>query len=206
MSEVTAVDTADGERLEAIWSPALQPLAVAVVTHPHPLMGGDLHNAVPAGLARGLPPAGVSVLRVNFRGTGASTGAHGGGPAEIDDVVAAAQVAAELAPGVPVVAVGYSFGADVVLAAPAGTFAAVVAVAPPLRILPVDDLRRPRGDAATLVLSPEHDQICGPAEAAERTAGWPGTTVEAISGTDHLLGGRIDAVVERTARFLVALP
>jgi len=61
------VTTADGVEIELAWSAAAEPRAAAVVTHPHPLMGGDMHNPVPAGVARGLAAAGVTAVRLSFR-------------------------------------------------------------------------------------------------------------------------------------------
>ncbi|HEX4901883.1 MAG TPA: alpha/beta hydrolase, partial [Acidimicrobiales bacterium] len=187
--------TDDGVEIELAWSwPAEEPWAVAVVTHPHPRMGGDMHNPVPDGVARGLADAGVAAVRLNFRGTGASGGDHGGGAAEVADILAAVDAAAEEVPGVPVLGVGYSFGADVLLAVDDERLAGVVAVAPPLRVLPVEALRAPRGERPTLVLSPAHDQFCDPSQASSVVDGWPETTVEPVPGCDHFLAGGVQRV------------
>ena len=197
--------TADGVEIELAWSLADAPRAVAVVTHPHPLMGGDMHNPVPAGVARGLSAAGVSAVRLSFRGAGASDGEHGGGGPEGADVVAAIDAAASWVPDVPVVGVGYSFGADVLLAVDDDRLAGVVAVAPPLRVLPVAELARTRDGRPTLVLSPAHDQFCDPEQAAGLVEGWPGTTVEPIVGCDHFLAGGVQRVVDRVLVLVAAL-
>ncbi len=115
-SAPATLDTSDGEHLEARWSGDDDARSVAVLTHPHPRFGGDMDNLVPATLARVLPEHGIATVRFNFRGTGRSTGQHGDGVAEIEDVRAAVGAATEQFPGVPVVAVGYSFGADHFLA------------------------------------------------------------------------------------------
>ncbi len=199
------VTTADGVEIELAWSLADQPRAVAVVTHPHPLMGGDMHNPVPAGLARGLAAAGVSVVRLSFRGSGASGGEHGGGGPERADVVAAIDAAATAVPDVALLGIGYSFGADVLLAVDDGRVAGVVAVAPPLRVLPASELAATRDGRPTLVLSPAHDQFCDPARAAVAVGGWPGTSVEPVPGCDHFLAGGVQRVVERVLAFVDAL-
>ena len=196
------VTTADGVEIELAWSLADQPRAVAVVTHPHPLMGGDMHNPVPAGLARGLAAAGVPAVRLSFRGSGASGGEHGGGDPERGDVVAAIEAAAAAVPGVPLLGVGYSFGADVLLAVDDGRLAGVVAVAPPLRVLPAVELAAPRDGRPTLVLSPAHDQFCDPDQAAAVVDGWPGTSVEPVVGCDHFLAGGVQRVVDRVVAFV----
>ena len=54
----------------------------ALVCHPHPLGGGNLHNKVVYHAMKVLNDAawglGCPVLRFNFRGTGLSEGAHDG--------------------------------------------------------------------------------------------------------------------------------
>ncbi len=194
--------TADGVTIELAWSLAEHPRAAAVVTHPHPLMGGDMHNPVPAGVARALAAAGVTAVRLSFRGAGGSGGEHGGGDPERGDVVAALDALAGVAPGVPLIGVGYSFGADVLLAVDDARLAGVVAVAPPLRVLPVDALRAPRDGRPTLVLSPAHDQFCDPDQAAAAVEGWPSTTVEPVVGCDHFLAGGVQRVVDRVLTFV----
>ncbi|MFP5321812.1 MAG: alpha/beta hydrolase [Acidimicrobiia bacterium] len=196
----------DGTSIELAWSwPTGEPTAVAVVTHPHPRMGGDLGNPVPAGLARALAEVGIAVVRLNFRGTGASGGEHGGGPAERGDVVGAVDAAATELPGVPIVGVGYSFGADVLLAVDDDRLAGVVAVAPPLRVLPVEDLAACRDGRPTLILSPAHDQFCDADRAATVTDGWPATSVEPVDGADHFLAGAVQRVADRVVAFVADL-
>ena len=197
--------TADGVTIELAWSLADEPRAAAVVTHPHPLMGGDMHNPVPAGVARGLAAAGVTVVRLSFRGAGGSGGEHGGGDPERADVVAALDELAGVVTDVPLIGVGYSFGADVLLAVDDPRLGGVVAVAPPLRVLPIDALRAPRDERPTLVLSPAHDQFCDPEQAAAAVKGWPSTSVETVVGCDHFLAGGVQRVVDRVLTFVDAL-
>jgi hypothetical protein len=58
--------------------PAGEPKGVALVCHPHPLGGGTMHNKV---VYRAAPDcrSRFVTLRFNFRGVGASTGAHDDG-------------------------------------------------------------------------------------------------------------------------------
>lgn len=201
-SAPSRVTTADGVDIELAWSPAAEPRAAAVVTHPHPLMGGDMHNPVPAGVARGLAGAGVTAVRLSFRGAGGSGGEHGGGEAERADVAAAVDALVDALPGVPVVGVGYSFGADVLLGTEHPALAGVVAVAPPLRVLPAEAMGALRGGTPTLVLTPAHDQFCSPEQARLVTSSWPMTTVEEVAGSDHFLAGGVQRVVDRVVRFV----
>jgi len=52
-----------------------------VLCHPHPLHGGNMYSNVISAVAEALWQHDVSTLRFNFRGTGGSTGSHGGGEA-----------------------------------------------------------------------------------------------------------------------------
>lgn len=196
------IATTDNETLEATWAAGDEPRAVAVLTHPHPLHGGDMHNIVPAALARALPEHAIATLRFNFRGVGASSGKHGGGVDEIADVVAAVDAATAAFPGVAVIGVGYSFGADVLLATPRTPLVAVVAVAPPLAILPLEQMHAARGDSPTVVLSPEHDQFRPAADARAATVDWPDTSVTTIPGADHFLAGATSFVVDQVVGFV----
>jgi alpha/beta superfamily hydrolase len=63
---------------------------VALVCHPHPLGGGTMHNKVVFRVAAGLLNAGLTTLRFNFRGVGASTGVHNdveGGKEDVRDAL-----------------------------------------------------------------------------------------------------------------------
>jgi alpha/beta superfamily hydrolase len=73
-----------------------------------------MHNKVVFRTARGLNDAGLTTLRVNFRGVGHSTGTHDharGG--EQEDARLALDYLAEEYPGLPVFLAGFSFGARV---------------------------------------------------------------------------------------------
>lgn len=78
-----------------------------VVSHPHPLFGGTMHNKVVQTLARAAVQAGWVVVRHNFRGVGASAGVHDHGVGETDDLLA---VIASQAPQGPLGLAGFSFG------------------------------------------------------------------------------------------------
>lgn len=100
-------------RLEALlWTAAVsEPRFAAVVCHPHPLFGGTMHNKVVFRAAQTIHRRGAPVLRFNFRGAGASAGAHDKGRGEQDDVRAAIEFLADEFPGRPILLAGFSFGA-----------------------------------------------------------------------------------------------
>jgi alpha/beta superfamily hydrolase len=86
---------------------------VALVLHPHPLGGGTMHNKVVFRAASALNDAGLTTLRINFRGVGQSTGQHDEGRGELEDVRAALEYLATTYPGQPITLCGFSFGARV---------------------------------------------------------------------------------------------
>jgi alpha/beta superfamily hydrolase len=197
---VTAVTlhTEDGVDLHADYAApeAAIPSAAAVLLHPHPLMGGDLHATVPSALATALPEAGVAVLRFDFRGAGGSGGSHGGGGPEALDVLAAlVWLHREL--DLPVWLVGWSFGADVSLQVLHEAVAGWVAVTPPLASVDLDAMAAAGDPRPKLLLVAEHDQFCDPVTARSRTSGWTTTDVVTIPGTDHFLAGRLSWVTEQ---------
>jgi alpha/beta superfamily hydrolase len=87
--------------------------AVALVLHPHPLGGGTMHNKVVFRAASALNDAGLTTLRINFRGVGQSTGLHDEGRGELDDVRAGLNYLAEHYPNKSITICGFSFGSRV---------------------------------------------------------------------------------------------
>ncbi len=99
-------------QLEAILTEPRQGTAqaVALVLHPHPLGGGTMHNKVVFRAASALNDAGLTTLRINFRGVGQSTGSHDEGRGELDDVRAGLNYLAEHYPNKSITICGFSFG------------------------------------------------------------------------------------------------
>jgi uncharacterized protein len=102
-------------QLEAILKEPRQgpPKGVALVLHPHPLGGGTMHNKVVFRAAAALNDAGLTVLRINFRGVGQSTGIHDEGRGEQDDVRAGLDYLSDHYPGLRITVCGFSFGSRV---------------------------------------------------------------------------------------------
>src|SRR4051794_25092407 len=98
-------------RLEAILKePVGEPRGIALVCHPHPLGGGTMHNKVVFRVAAGLVDAGLTTLRFNFRGVGASTGVHNNIEGGKEDVADALAYLGEHYPGRDLTLAGFSFG------------------------------------------------------------------------------------------------
>src|SRR6185295_11366056 len=100
-------------QLEGILRAPSSAVAAAVVCHPHPRGGGTMNNNVVYRAAKALVAGGVTTLRFNFRGVGASTGSYAEGIGEEEDVQAAVDFLREQAPGKEIWIAGFSFGARV---------------------------------------------------------------------------------------------
>jgi alpha/beta superfamily hydrolase len=59
---------------------------IALIGHPHPLMGGTMDNKVAQTLAKTMTQLGYVSVRPNFRGVGLSEGVHDDGVGEMDDM------------------------------------------------------------------------------------------------------------------------
>ncbi len=124
LPEATIVFDLEGQpgALEAVFEPAAGPTAagkappgVAIVLHPHPLYGGDMHNAVVQAVSHHWRERGIGTLRFNFRGTGRSAGTHDQGRGEIDDLDAAIRWVSPSGSDTALWLAGYSFGAAVLM-------------------------------------------------------------------------------------------
>jgi alpha/beta superfamily hydrolase len=189
------VAVADGVQLEAEIDVPDGAIASVVLAHPHPLYGGSMRTGAPAALFDSLPRAGVAVLRFNFRGVEGSTGAHDRGGAERLDLAAAVDALATSAPDIPLLVCGWSFGGDISLCVDDPRIVTWCPIAPPLAVVPIDDMASVAADARRKVLLvPEHDQYSPPARTRELTATWTATDVQVLAMTDHFLGGALDMV------------
>ena len=166
----------------------------AVITHPHPLFGGNMANSVVLTAARALAARGLSTLRFNFRGVGRSTGVYGGGVDEVADVIAALEFLKSRTSGPHYVA-GYSFGAAVAGRALIQGLSAggAIFIAPPIAFMDLGFL--PRVPGIRLIVAGDRDELCPLASLralmAERQP-LPGETppeVRVIKGADHFFGG-----------------
>jgi alpha/beta superfamily hydrolase len=171
--------------LEASYDPGRTPTGrQAVLCHPHPQYGGNMHDAVLDTLARALISVGCGVLRFNFRGVGSSAGSYDQGRGEIEDLLAAAQWLREEHPQGELWLGGYSFGAWVTWRALAGPLGAsrVILIAPPIGPMPFEP---GAGDIPVHVVVGSEDDFIDPAALAT----WSGVTVHTIDGADHFFTG-----------------
>lgn len=187
---------ADGPELEAESCVPSNARAAVVLCHPHPQHGGSMRSIVTSELFRVLPTAGLAVLRFNFRGVEGSTGTHGAGVGERNDIVAAIDAMSDALPDLPLFVSGWSFGGDTSLTVVDDRIDAWLPCAPPLRIVPLEEITAAAGvdPRPKVLIVPEHDSFRDPASAIEATADWLATEVLTIAGADHFFVGRTDRV------------
>jgi len=201
MAEPVSLTTADGESLAGELRIAPAAHAQVLLCHPHPQYGGSMRSLVTSELFAALPDQGITCVRFDFRGVGASSGCFGHGVGERHDVVAGLEFLRDHDDRLPTFLVGWSFGADVALSTRAEGHDGWVAIALPLRWL--DDPvatgadRRPK-----LLLLAAHDEFRAPGEVLEATASWTATETEVIPGASHFFVGRTARLVQRVAEWV----
>jgi alpha/beta superfamily hydrolase len=163
----------------------------AVLCHPHPQYGGNMHDRVLDCLAGALLETGISVLRFNFRGVGTSEGVSSGGAAEANDLLAvAAWLKAEHDPESLWLG-GYSFGANMVwrtlsVIEPAR----VLLIAPPVGLM---DFAEQPITMAVDIFTGDHDDYVD----VDKLSSLSGARVHTIVGADHFYLGYHDQLQQR---------
>jgi alpha/beta superfamily hydrolase len=171
-----------------------------VVSHPHPLYGGDMDNPVVVEIVSACAAEGLATLRFNFRGVGRSTGSHDNGHGEQDDVLTALDdLAGLLGHDRHVAAAGYSFGA-MVTAAVAAKGAHLVGLALIAPALGRAGRRRLDGLSAVstpvIVIAGEQDDACPPDVLADVGRDVPAAVIRVIKGADHFFRDGREALGE----------
>ncbi len=163
-----------------------------VITHPHPLYGGDMHNNVVNAVALVYRQNGYTSLRFNFRGVGNSQGSHGNGIGEQADVHAAVSYLADL--GLEQIDLaGYSFGVwvNALSSINEPRLANMIMVSPPVAFIDfgaISDLGSLR-----LIVAGSRDDIAPPDLIEKSYHGWNAEAqFEIINGADHFYLGYID--------------
>jgi len=160
-----------------------------VVTHPHPLYGGDMRNNVVATIAQAYQDAGYMTLRFNFRGVGASEGSYDDGNGEQEDIKAALDRLVSLGCNDMDLA-GYSFGAWVNAMGQARypEVRRLNMVSPPVAFMDFSPLGvTPK---IGMIVSGSLDDIAPPAVIREMIDTWnPDAEFRVIAGADHFYGG-----------------
>ena len=173
-----------------------------VITHPHPLYGGDMHNNVVDTVSRAYQKNGYTTLRFNFRGVGGSQGSYSDGIGEQEDVRAAVLYLADTGAR-QIDLAGYSFGAWVnALSVKNGLRVAnMIMVSPPVAFIDFKSISVLGG--LRLIVTGSRDDIA-PADMVEKLyPTWnPTAKFEVIGGADHFYGGYQDKLETVLADFL----
>jgi len=165
----------------------------AVISHPHPLYGGNMHNNVVLSARNAALEAGFSSLRFNFRGVGRSEGRHDDGRGEIQDL----DVALEAAGAQPIL-MAYSFGAWVASGLLIQKQLPAILIAPPTGMMPFPSLK---GRDIWAVVG-DLDQYCN--QDTLRDAIDP-ERITVMAGIDHFWFGHEDRMEAYLAPILQSL-
>ena len=180
------------------------PRAVAVCCHPHPLFGGSLTNKVVHTLARACSAAGAMAVRFNFRGVGASAGAHDEGRGECDDLRSVVQWARTEWPEQPLWLGGFSFGAWIALQTQ-GELAPerLITIAPPVGRWDFSSVRSPA--CPWLCIQGDRDELVDAVTVAEWAMSLnPHVRLARLPEADHFFHARLHELSDIVAQFLAA--
>ena len=168
---------------------------IALVAHPHPLMGGTKDNKVVTTLARAFYALGSVALRPNFRGVGATAGVHDEGRGESDDLCAVAAYARKRYGALPLTCAGFSFGSFVqVRAAPRIKPEFLILVAPAVSRFATDSVPE-----ETLVIHGELDDVV-PLQAVLDWARPRNLPVVVVPGGEHFFHGKLNVLQQIVTR------
>jgi alpha/beta superfamily hydrolase len=195
-TETILLDGAAGAIETDITDPGAGRRGIALIAHPHPLMGGSKDNKVVTTLARTFHALGCATLRPNFRGAGASAGVHDEGRGETDDLVAVAEYAKARFGDLPLTCAGFSFGSFVQtrVVERVETFQLVL-VAPA-----VSRFKTGAVPAGTLVIHGEVDDVV-PLAAVLDWARPQNLPVVVVPGGEHFFHGRLQVLQQIITRY-----
>jgi hypothetical protein len=169
-----------------------------VITHPHPLYGGNMYNNVVESLFRIYQLAGHTTLRFNFRSVGASEGDYDNGIGEQEDVKAALNYLTQREKKVLDLA-GYSFGSwvNALAISEVDTVDRMVMISPPVAFMDFNSVGLT--PQLQLVVAGSRDDIAPPELINNMLPMWnPRAHLEVIDGADHFyLGytGKLESVL-----------
>ena len=173
-----------------------------IITHPHPLYGGDMDNPVVRAIANAFQKNSYTTLRFNFRGVGNSQGRYADGIGEMDDVNAAISYLGESGISQFHLA-GYSFGAwvNAGLMARQPDIDTMVMVSPPVAFIDFKNIDAI--DCLKLIVTGSRDNIAPPDRINQIKAKWnPHARFEIIDKADHFYWGHLDALQEVLAQYV----
>lgn len=198
MEERTVLIRSEGYEIEGLLDDSDGEKAM-LVTHPHPLYGGDMHNNVVESAVLAYKQHDYTTLRFNFRGVGRSGGSYADGIGEQEDVRAALDYLHKMGK-TSIDLAGYSFGAWVNALGLDGFVHAerMIMISPPVGFMDFSFLED--RSKIRLVITGSADDIADPAMIKEMIPRWnPELIFEIIRGADHFYSGKtgeIEAILE----------
>lgn len=172
----------------------------AVISSPHPQMGGSMWNNVVETIASAFYRKGYATLRFNFRGVGNSDGSYDEGRGEQEDLAAAVSYL-KRENKKEVTLAGYSFGAWVTvnLLSRYNACSDVVLVSPPINLLKFNfsGLTGKIG----LIISGEYDEFSSP-EDLKKISRDIDCRLEIIRGADHFYFGSEYGIIRILDKYL----
>lgn len=176
--------------------------AGAVIAPPHPLYGGSMDSPVVTEIAHACEKAGVTSLRFNWRGVGASAGEVTGDFAVAGTDYAAALDWIESTVSGPITACGYSFGAATAARAVVGRerVRRLVLVAPPPAMLDRETLGGFKGEV--LVAAGDRDAVVPWNELETLCADLSQLQLACVEGADHFFMSHLAEIGSLARTFL----
>jgi len=181
---------------------------IAVIAHPHPLLGGSATHKIPVALARLFEARGWLAVRPNFRGVGGTQGQHDAGEGETEDTLAVVGQLMRAHPGLPLALAGFSFGAYVQtrvaqrLTAGGERVASLVLAGMPAGPVPAGrSYDTPAVPAGALVVHGEQDANA-PLQGVFDWARPQELPVVVVPGANHFFTGKLPVFQRAVARYL----
>ncbi len=173
-----------------------------VISHPHSLYGGSMHNNVVESLVRVYQQAGYTTLRFNFRGVGRSQGEYDEGQGEQEDVKSALHYLSKQGiTGIDLAS--YSFGAwvNAIAGLKQNTVQRMIMVSPPVAYLDFSSI--PFTPQLQLVIAGSRDEIAPLELIKTMLPNWnPKARLEVIEGADHFYVGYTDKLESTLTEYL----
>ncbi len=163
-----------------------------IITHPHPLYGGDMYNSVVETICSVYQGLSYTTLRFNFRGVGNSQGSHDNGKGEQEDVKSA--IAFLHNSGFKQIDLaGYSYGAWILALVSIKLVSRndLVLVSPPIDFIDFQNVKKLT--QLKYVIAGSNDNFADAGKLKKTVNGWNSDCkFELINGSDHFFSGHLD--------------
>ena len=201
MGEERIFFEAEGLKIEGLFENLGEEKGV-VVSHPHPLYGGSMHNNVVKAVAHAYQEEGYSTLRFNFRGVERSEGDYDNGNGEQQDVHAVLRYLTKLGKS-KIDLAGYSFGSWVNALGINGFKEAgrLIMVSPPVSFIDFSFLQY--SPKIKLVICGTRDEIAEYKKVEKMLPKWNDQAqLRVIQGADHFYSGYEEDLIDIVGEFL----